>query len=120
MALPGGGVHGSLGYAHLPGAGDETNAAVTALALVGGCLAVGAGTQLLARADAPAPLPSGTYCQGPQPTQPSSGPTHVLDIVLENESPASIDSSPDAIFQRGILDAQCGTARSYRHDATAA
>jgi hypothetical protein len=32
-----------------------------------------------------------------------------MDIVLENESPASIDSSPDAIFQRGTLDAQCGT-----------
>ena len=32
-----------------------------------------------------------------------------MDIVLENESPASIDSSPDALFQRGTLDAQCRT-----------
>jgi hypothetical protein len=82
---------------------------MTALALVGGCLAVGAGTQLLARADPAAPLPVGTYCQGPQASQPLSGPTHVMDIVLENESPASIDTSPDATFQRGTLDAQCGT-----------
>jgi hypothetical protein len=82
---------------------------MTALALVGGCVAVGAGTQLLARADPAAPLPVGTYCEGLQTTQPSSGPTHVLDIVLENESPAAIDSSPDATFQRGTLDAQCGT-----------
>jgi hypothetical protein len=66
---------------------------VTALALVGGCLTFGAGSLLIARADAPAPLPSGTYCQGPQPTQPATGPTHVIDIVLENESSVSVDNS---------------------------
>ncbi len=82
---------------------------VTALALVGGCLAFGAASQLIARADAPAPLPSGTYCQGPQPTQPAAGPTHVIDIVLENESSVSVDNSPDATFERGTLEAQCGT-----------
>jgi hypothetical protein len=82
---------------------------VMAVALTGGCLTFGAVSQLIARADAPAPLPTGTYCQGPQATQPTSGPTHVMDIVLENESPASIDSSPDATFQRGTLNAQCGT-----------
>ena len=32
-----------------------------------------------------------------------------MNIVLENESPASIESSPDATFQKGTLDAQCGT-----------
>jgi len=82
---------------------------LTALVLVGGCLAVGAGTQVLARADSPAPLPAGTYCQGPQAGQPQAGPTHVIDIVLENESSVSVDNSPDATFQKGTLDAQCGT-----------
>jgi hypothetical protein len=82
---------------------------VTAIALVGGCLAVGAGSQLVATADAPPSLPSGTYCQGPQTTQPATGPTHVMNIVLENESSTSVDSSPDATFERGTLDAQCGT-----------
>ncbi len=82
---------------------------LTALVLVGGCLAVGAGSQLLARADAAAPLLAGTYCQGPQATQPQAGPTHVIDIVLENESSGSVDNSPDATFQRGTLDTQCGT-----------
>jgi len=82
---------------------------LTALVLVGGCLAVGAGTQLLARADAAAPLPAGTYCQGPQATQPQAGPTHVIDIALENESSVSVDNSPDATFEKGTLDTQCGT-----------
>ena len=82
---------------------------VTAIALVGGCLTFGAGSQLIARADAPAPLPSGTYCQGPQTTQPATGPTDVLNIVLENESSASVENSPDATFEKGTLDTQCGT-----------
>jgi hypothetical protein len=82
---------------------------VTAIALVGGCLTFGAGSQLIASADAPAPLPSGTYCQGPQATQPATGPTHVMNIVLENESSVAVDNSPDATFERGTLDAQCGT-----------
>src|ERR1019366_6828141 len=33
-----------------------------------------------ARADVP-PLPAGTLCQGPQASQPASGPTHVINIV---------------------------------------
>jgi len=32
-----------------------------------------------------------------------------MNIALENESPASIGSSPDATFQRGTLDTRCGT-----------
>jgi hypothetical protein len=92
---------------------------VTAIALVGGCLAFGAGSRLLARADAPAPLPSGTYCQGQQATQPATGPTHVIDIMLENESSVSVDNSPDATFERGTLDAQCGTfSETAMHSTT--
>ncbi|HEY0869612.1 MAG TPA: hypothetical protein VGD55_04390, partial [Acidothermaceae bacterium] len=92
---------------------------VAAFALVGSCLAVGAGTQLLARADAPAPLPNGTYCQGPQASQPLSGPTHVMNIVLENESSVAVDNSPDAVFEKGTLDAQCGTfSETAMHSVT--
>ena len=92
---------------------------MTALAVVGGCLAVGAGTQLLARADAPAPLPVGTYCQGAQASQPSSGPRQVINIVLENESSVAVDNSPDAVFEKGTLDAQCGTfSETAMHSVT--
>lgn len=55
------------------------------------------------------PLPPGTFCQGPQPGQPASGPTHVMQVVLENESAMDVAASADAPFQRGTLDAQCGT-----------
>ena len=82
---------------------------VTALALVAGCLTLGAGTMLIARADAAPPLPAGTYCQGPQASQPAAGPSHVIDLVLENESSVAVDNSPDATFEKGTLDTQCGT-----------
>jgi hypothetical protein len=92
---------------------------LTVTALVGGCLTFGAGSQLIARADAPAPLPAGTLCQGPQSTQPASGPTHVIDIMLENESSVSVETSPDATFERGTLDAQCGTfSQTSMHSTT--
>lgn len=92
---------------------------VTAIALVGGCLTFGASSQLSAIADPPPPLPSGTYCQGPQATQPATGPTHVIDIMLENESSVSVDNSPDATFERGTLDAQCGTfSETAMHSTT--
>lgn len=92
---------------------------LTAITLVGGCLVFGAANQLLARADAPPPLPAGTYCQGPQASQPSSGPTNVIDIMLENESSTSVESSPDATFEQGTLDAQCGTfSQTSMHSTT--
>jgi hypothetical protein len=92
---------------------------MTALALVAGCVAVGAGTALLARADPAAPLPVGTYCQGPQTSQPSSGPRQVIDIMLENESSVAVDDSPDAVFEKGTLDAQCGTfSETAMHSVT--
>src|SRR5665213_2949793 len=80
------------------------------LALVGSsCVGVGALTVIRAHADPAPPLPVGTYCQGPQPSQPVTGPTHVLNIVLENESAVTVDASPDAPFENGTLNSQCGT-----------
>ncbi|MCU1551315.1 MAG: hypothetical protein JWR36_1875 [Glaciihabitans sp.] len=66
-----------------------------------------------------APLPVGTYCQGPQAQQPASGPTKVIMLDLENESSSSISGSPDAPFQNGTLSAQCGNfATSAMHSTT--
>ena len=66
-----------------------------------------------------AALPAGTYCQGPQPEQPASGPTKVIMLDLENESSSSISGSPDAPFQNGTLSAQCGNfATAAMHSTT--
>src|SRR5690348_12549855 len=62
-----------------------------------------------AAADPPPPLPAGTFCQGPQAFRPASAPSHVMHVVLENESAQDVNSSPDATFERGTLDTQCGT-----------
>ena len=67
-----------------------------------------AGKQLFVRADAAPVLPAGTYCQGPQSYQPTTGPTHVMHIVLENEFADNITNSPDAPFQNNTLSTQCG------------
>ncbi len=92
---------------------------VTAIALVGGCLVVGGGSQLVASADGSPSLPTGTYCQGPQASQPATGPTHVMNIVLENESSTSVDSSRDATFERSTLDTQCGAfSETAMHSVT--
>ena len=83
---------------------------MVAALLLPSCVTVGALTVIGAHADpvAAPPLPAGTYCQGPQATQPVTGPTHVLNIVLENVSAVTIDGSPDAPFQNGTLNSQCG------------
>ena len=92
---------------------------LAAVVLLLGLVAVGELTaHIQARADVP-PLPAGTLCQGPQASQPASGPTHVINIVLENESTANVESSPDATFERGTLDAQCGTfSQTAMHSTT--
>jgi hypothetical protein len=90
-------------------------AAVGAAALV----FAGAANVVGARADAAPPLPVGTYCQGPQPTQPATGATHVINLVLENESAITVDQSPDATFENGTLDTQCGTfSQTAMHSTT--
>ena len=70
-------------------------------------------------AAATSPLPQGTYCQGPQPAQPTSGPQKVILIDVENESSSAIASSPDAPFQNGTLSGQCGNfAATAMHSTT--
>src|SRR3954466_7355890 len=85
----------------------RARAAVLVAAL--GCAAAGFLTSGTAAADDVPPLPPGTFCQGAQPFQPAHGPTHVMHVVLENESAQDVDASPDAPFERGTLDTQCGT-----------
>ena len=85
-------------------AGRGVPLAATLLCAAGLLLAPGR-----AAADAPPPLPAGTLCQGPQNFQPAAAPTHVMHIVLENESAQDVNVSPDATFERGTLDTQCGT-----------
>src|SRR4051812_19743551 len=80
-------------------------ALIAALVCAGGIVA----RDSAAAADPAPPLPAGTYCQGAQSFQPATGPTHVMHVVLENESAQDVDASPDAVFERGTLDAQCGT-----------
>jgi hypothetical protein len=42
-----------------------------------------------------------------------------MDIMLENESAVSVESSPDATFERGTLDTQCGTfSQTAMHSVT--
>jgi hypothetical protein len=42
-----------------------------------------------------------------------------MNIVLENESSVSVDTSPDATFERGTLDTQCGTfSETAMHSVT--
>jgi hypothetical protein len=90
--------------------------ALTTAILAGGTLLVATGA---AQADTPPPLAAGTYCQGAQSSEPATGPTHVVNIMLENESDQSIETSPDATFERGTLDAQCGDfAQSTMHSTT--
>jgi hypothetical protein len=85
----------------------RARAAVLVAAL--GCAALGFATSGTAAADDVPALPAGTFCQGPQPFAPAHGPTHVMHLVLENESAQDVDASPDAPFERGTLDTQCGT-----------
>ena len=71
------------------------------------------------QAAAATPLPTGTYCQGPQTSQPATGPTKVMLINLENESSSAITGSPDAPFENGTLTQQCGTfSTSAMHSTT--
>src|SRR3954447_12592721 len=97
---------------------DESTGARTTLlhrartavvAAVLGCAAAGFLTSGTAAADPVPTLPPGTFCQGAQPFSPAHGPTHVMHVVLENESAQDVDASPDAPFERGTLDTQCGT-----------
>ena len=80
--------------------------ALVSSVIAGAALGVLAGAVPGTAADTP--LPSGTYCQGPQTTQPTGGPTKVALIDLENESASAVTSSPDAPFQNGTLSGQCG------------
>lgn len=89
---------------------------IAALA-VAGALGLPSGFGLTATTTAP--LPAGTFCQGPRPTQPQAGPQKVILIDLENETSSSISDSPDAPFQNRTLSGQCGSfASTAMHSTT--
>ena len=72
-------------------------------------LVVSGGIVGVSPASADTPLAAGTYCQGPQTTQPVAGPKKVILLDLENESTSSVQASPDAPFENNTLASQCGT-----------
>jgi hypothetical protein len=57
----------------------------------------------------PAPLPAGTYCEGPDADQPPGSPAKVMLVMLENNSYKKVIGSTNAPFE-SILSKQCGSA----------
>lgn len=82
---------------------------IASAALAGSLAAVGPAATPAPAAASLTPLPAGTYCQGPQPGQPATGPTKVAIIMGENQSSSVLNTAPDATFEDQTLSTQCGS-----------